>query len=360
MTHRTQPFLLVFDDYHLIQNARIHQAIAFLVEHHPPDMHLILITRVDPPFPLARLRGQGQMTEIRDQDLRFTDEEVTCFINDVMHLNLPAEALAMLEQRTEGWIVGLQMASLAMQARLKQDSDLVAFVEAFGGTHRFILDYLMEEVLDQQPPAIQRFLIETAILERMCGDLCNAVRFGETPIVQPQAAHDNSQTILLQLESANLFVVALDDERCWYRYHHLFADLLKRILRQRHSEAEIRELHHRASQWHQREGFLEEAMIYTMAAQDYEQAAALIETNIVNMFMRSEVPVLLRWIEQLPTELIRSRPWIDVYRANTLALAGQLTEVDALLDDVESRIACESPSNQGTVGSHCSSSGVCG
>ncbi len=348
-------FLFVLDDYHLIQSPWIHQAITFLIENQPHNMHLVLITRADPPLPLARLRGRGQMTEIRDRDLRFTSEEVDCFVNETMNLTLPPETITTLEQRTQGWIVGLQMASLAMQARNsipghEPDSDLATFVEKFGGTNRFILDYLIEEVLDQQSPAIQDFLIETAILERMCGPLCDAVRFGEAKDVQQEDVSHTSQAILTQLAQANLFVTPLDDERRWYCYHHLFADLLKHILLQRKSEEEIRELYRRASRWCQNEGHLEEAMVYTMAAQDYEQAASLIEANLVSMFSRSEVPVLLRWIEKLPASLIRRHPWIDVYRANTLALAGQLDGVDTLLDRVEKRLAPSDPQNSELLG----------
>ncbi len=345
------PFLLVLDDYHLIQNEWVHEAVGFLVEHQPVNMHLVLITRVDPPLPLARLRGRGQITEIRDHDLRFTAQEAAQFLNQVMELDLPAEAVSTLEWRTEGWIAGLQMAAISMQGR-KRAGDLTAFIEAFGGTNRFILDYLMEEVLNQQGPAIQDFLIETSILDRMCGALCDAVRSGEAEshgsLAEADVRHGetvthDSQAILAHLERSNLFVMPLDDERRWYRYHHLFADLLKSTPGQRRSAEQIRELHRRASLWHQGEGSLEEAMIHAMAAQDFERAASLIEENIVSMFSRSEVPVLLGWIEKLPEEIVRGRPWIDVYRANTLALASQLDEVDPLLEDVERRIEPDAP-----------------
>lgn len=199
------PFILVLDDYHTIQKDWIHKAIAFLVEHQPTDMHLILTTRVDPPFPLAQLRVRGQLTEIRDRDLLFTTGEAAEFLNEVMKLSLPDEAVTTIELRTEGWIAGLQMAAISAEGH-KQDGDLEAFIEAFGGTNRFILDYLTEEVLNRQLPAVQDFLIETSILERMCGDLCDAVRFGES-------VERDSQGILVQLERANLFVIPLDDER---------------------------------------------------------------------------------------------------------------------------------------------------
>ena len=329
VTGNSIPFILVLDDYHLIENEWIHEAVGFLVEHQPPEMQLVLITRVDPPLPISRLRGRGQVTEIRDRDLRFTTEEATQFLTKSMGLDLPADLVSTLKGRTEGWIAGLQMAALSMQGR-KRDEDLAAFVEAFGGTNRYILDYLMEEVLNQQPPASQDFLIETSILTRMCAQLCDAVR-------TPDGASD-SQAILAQLERSNLFLTPLDDERRWYRYHHLFADLVSSILRQRRSEEQVRELHRRASQWHQASGSLDEAMVHAMAAHDFEQAASMIEENIASMLSRSEAPALLSWIEKLPEAIVRGRPWIDVYRANTLALSGEAEQTDALLDQLEERI----------------------
>jgi LuxR family maltose regulon positive regulatory protein len=342
-------FLLVLDDYHLIETEWIHQAIGFLAEHQPPEMHLILITRVDPPLPLARLRGRGQLTEIRDQDLRFTADEAACFLQ-VMGLDLPAEAMATLERRTEGWIVGLQMAAISMRGR-KQHADLAAFIEAFGGTNRYVLDYLTEEVLNQQAPATQEFLIETSILSRMCADLCDALRFGETespsssPVTAVRSPDDarDSQAILAQLERTNLFVTPLDEERRWYRYHHLFADLVNSTLKQRRSVEQVRELHRRASRWHQSHGSLEEAMIHAMAAQDFERAASMIDENVVSMLSHSEAPVLLGWIDRLPEPIVRGRPWLDIYRAYTLALSGRADKAEPLLEDVEKRIEPDMP-----------------
>lgn len=332
------PFFLVLDDYHFIQNEWIHQAIGLLVERQPPEMVLILISRVDPPLPLARLRGRGQMSEIRDRDLRFTVEEAAQFLNAGMGLGLTADLVSTLEHHTEGWIAGLQMAALSLQGR-QQDDDLTAFVEAFGGTNRFILDYLLEEVLERQTPDVQDFMIETAILDRLCGPLCDAVHVGAADFSGTASPHlDSSQAILEELERANLFVTSLDDERRWYRYHHLFADLLRSMLKQRESAETIRELHRRAGQWYQSQGYLEEAMGHAMSAQDFERAASMVDRNIADMFLRSEVPVLLSWIERLPEQLVRSRPWIDVYRANTLALTGQLDGVDRLLESAEARV----------------------
>jgi LuxR family maltose regulon positive regulatory protein len=338
---RSIPLLLVLDDYHLIQNEWLHQAVGFLAEHQPPEMHLVLITRVDPPLPLARLRGRGQITEVRDHDLRFTAEESARFLQ-AMGLDLPAEAISTLERRTEGWIVGLQMAAISMRGR-NQGADLAAFLEAFGGTNRYVLDYLTEEVLNQQPPAVQDFLIETSILSRVCAELCDAVRFGETESPGSPGNARDSQAILAQLERRNLFLTPLDEERRWYRYHHLFADLVNSTLKQRRSAEQVRELHRRASRWYQQERALEEAMIHAMAAQDFERAASMIDENIVSMLSHSEAPVLLGWIEKLPEPIVRGRPWLDIYRAYTLALSGRPDEAEPLLEDVEKRIEADMP-----------------
>lgn len=334
------PFILVLDDYHLIEDEWIHQVVAFLVENQPPPVTLLLITRVDPPLHLARLRGRGQLAEIRDRDLRFTPDEAARFLNDVMALDLSDEALAAMEARTEGWIVGLQMAAISMQG-LRQESERSRFIQGFRGTNRYILDYLMEEVLDQQAPTVQRFLLENSILGRMCGELCDAVCDGEIPGAAPKT--NNGERILDQLERANLFVVPLDDSRKWYRYHHLFADFLQSALGEERSGAEIRVLHRRASLWHQQHGTLDEAMVHAMAAEDYERAAAMIDENIVSMLSRSEGPVLLDWIKKLPEEIAFERPWIDIYRAYTLALSGWADEADARLEDAEKRIGSDMP-----------------
>ncbi|TLN26993.1 tetratricopeptide repeat protein, partial [bacterium] len=329
-----QAFILVLDDYHLQKNEWIQRAVAFLVEHQPPTMHLVLITREDPPWPLAQLRARGWLGEVRDDDLRFTPQEAAAFLNDVMQLELPANALATIEGRTEGWIAGLQMVAISARGH-KQKDDLDAFIETFGGTNRFILDYLLEEVLNQQPPAVQDFLIETSILERMCVDLCDAVR-----------AAPGSLEILNHLERANLFVIPLDDERRWYRYHHLFADLLQSVLRQRKSSAQINEYHQRAGRWYQGQNLLVEAMTHSLAAGDFERAAAMIDENItgmLNLFSRNQDLMVLNWIEKLPVGVRRSRPWIDLYRANLLALSLKLDGVDEILDEAEGRIDPASP-----------------
>ena len=335
LARQEKPILLALDDYHLIQNNWIQQALTFLIEHQPPRMTLIIVTRTDPALPLARLRGRGYVSEIRDAQLRFTQEEALQFLNEIMQLDLSRQTAAALETQTEGWIVGLQMAALSLQGRVGAGARQ-AFVDAFRGTNRYILDYLMEEVLGQQTAEVKDFLLETAILQRMCGPLCAALR-------ADQAATMDSQAMLTHLERANLFVVPLDDERRWYRTHHLFADLLLSTLRQERSAAEIRELHRRASLWHQAQNHLEAAMIHALAAKDYERAAAMIDENIASMLARSEAPVLLAWIEKLPPEIASDRPWVDIYRAYTLALSGQAAEADQIINAVERRIDEETP-----------------
>ena len=345
ITNHSLPFILVLDDYHMIESDWIHRAIGFLVEHQPPEMHLVITTRVDPPLPLAQLRVRGQLTEIKDRDLLFTAGEVVEFLNEMMELDLSPQAVATIERRTEGWAAGLQMAAISAQGH-KQGGDLETFIDSFGGTNRFVLDYLMEEVLNQQSPAIQDFLMETSILEQMCGELCDAVRPGA-------ATNSNSQAILVQLERTNLFVIPLDDERHWYRYHHLFADLLQSMLRQRRSTEQIHELHRRASQWYQRDGDLAEAMSHILAARDFEQAASMIDENImglVDVTFRNKAPLLLQWIEKLPQEIKRRQPWLDVYRANLLALSLQLEEVEPILDEAEKGVDPNSPRGSEVLG----------
>jgi len=230
-------FILVLDDYHLVESKQVDEAIAFLVEHQPPQMHLVIATREDPPLPLPRLRARGQLTELRAADLRFTPTEAADFLNRVMGLDLSAENIAALETHTEGWIAGLQLAALSMQGHASRDN--ASFIKSFTGSHRFVLDYLIEEVFQQQPENVQAFLLRTSILDRMCGSLCDAV-LRDAPVP--------AQETLEHLEHANLFIVPLDSERHWYRYHHLFGDLLRQRLGKNLTQMEISELHLHASE----------------------------------------------------------------------------------------------------------------
>jgi LuxR family maltose regulon positive regulatory protein len=264
-----EDFVLVLDDYHVVDAKPIDDALAFLLEHLPPRMHLVIATREDPQLPLARLRARGQMAELRVADLRFTPSEAAEFLRGVMGLDLSVEDIAALETRTEGWIAGLQLAAISMRGH----KDAASFIESFTGSHRFVLDYLVEEVLGQQPESIQTFLLRTSILERLCGPLCDAVLQG------PSAS---GQETLEYLERANMFLIPLDNERRWYRYHHLFAELLRQRLQGSAAsltEDEVAELHVRASRWYEDNGLESEAIHHALIAQDFERAASLIELS---------------------------------------------------------------------------------
>lgn len=327
------PFVLVLDDYHSIEAKPIHDALTFLLDHQPPQMHLVISTRTDPPLPIARLRGQGQLTELRQDDLRFTFDEAAEFLNEAMDLHLSTDDVAALASRTEGWIAGLQMAAVSMRGR----DDPTGFVHAFAGSHRHILDYLMEEVLMRESATVQAFLFQTAILDRLTGPLCDAIlgvgaeqqgsgndQPPHTPA--PLRTPVSSQEILEYLDRTNLFVVPLDEERCWYRYHHLFADLLRQRLQQAQPHS-VRELHHRASTWCEEQGFMAPAIRHALSAKDFQRALELIEQAAESTVMRSEIATLQGWLEALPDDLIRTRPILYVYHTWALLLSGSSVEV---------------------------------
>lgn len=301
--------VLVLDDYHHIEAKLVDHAITFLLEHLPPHMHLVIATREDPGLPLPRLRAQGQLTELRAADLRFTSFEAAEFLNQVMRLNLSGEDIAALETRTEGWIAGLQLAAISMQGH----PDTASFIQAFTGSHHFVLDYLMEEVLQQQSESVQIFLLRTSILNRLCGPLCDVVCSCKTDVFHRDAnlysPHSASgQETLEYLQHANLFLVPLDNERHWYRYHHLFADLLRQRLGQSQTPEEIAHYHSLASEWHLESGDEAEAFHHLIAARDFSQAAELAETAWQGMNERFESAAWLGWVKQLPEEVVRSRP----------------------------------------------------
>ena len=308
-------FLLVLDDYHVIDAKPVHQALTFLLEHLPPQAHLVIATREDPPLPLARLRARGQLTELRAAelraaDLRFTPTEAADFLNGVMGLDLAVEDIAALEARTEGWIAGLQFAALSMQ----RCQDATSFIKSFTGSHHFVLDYLVEEVLQRQPDSIQAFLLRTSILDRLCGPLCDAV------LRSPSAS---GQETLEDLERANLFIVPLDNERRWYRYHHLFAELLRQRLHQSASsgneEGGVAEYHTRASQWYEDHGLEIEAFQHAAAANDIERAEGIIEGKGIPLHFRGAVAAILGWLASLPKTVLDARPSLCV-RYATLSL----------------------------------------
>lgn len=302
------PFVLVLDDYQFIQEPQVHQAVSFLLERQPWQMHLVIATRADPPLPLARLRAHSQLLELRAADLCFSTPEVERFFRQVMGIPVSKEDVETLAARTEGWIAGLQMAGVSLQGR----QDFRQFVQDFAGSNRHVLDYLLEEVLDRQPQAVQEFLLETSILNDLCGPLCEAVTGREAA----------GQAMLEALDRANLFLVPLDDRRTWYRYHHLFSDLLRQRL-QSLRQGSVSALHRRASAWFAENGQPEEAIRHAFSAGEYDRAAGLIERTADTSLMHGELLTFLRWVEQLPDPAARGRPLLCVYHAEALLLSGK-------------------------------------
>ena len=284
--------ILILDDYHLITNSSIHESLTFLLEHQPPKLNLVIASRSEPPLALSRLRSRGQLTEVRTDDLRFTLAETVAFLKEAAGLAISEEDAALLEERTEGWVVGLHLAALSLRGR----PDSRAFLAAFAGSHRYILDYLSEEVLGQQVEAVRDFLLHTSVLERLSGPLCDAV-----------TGQRQSQLLLEQLEQANLFLVPLDDERVWYRYHHLLSDVLRHQLQ--HSQSHlIPDLHRRAATWFEQYGFVAEAISHALAASDFEWAAQLMEQAAMPMLKRGEWNTFSQWLQSLPSQVLAYHP----------------------------------------------------
>lgn len=316
-------FSVVLDDYHVIHSQPIHEALTFLIEHQPPNMNLILATRIDPLLPLARLRAHDQLTELRANDLRFSMDESTMFLNQIMDLNLSSEEVAALDARTEGWVAGLQIAALSMQGQ----GDVSALVRAFSGSHRHILGYLAEEVLIQQPTDRLDFLLQTSILDRMCGPLCDAVtgRLG-------------GQDVLEALEQANLFIAPLDEEGIWYRYHHLFAEVLQaRLLHTQQDQ--IFEFHRRASKWLEQNEWKPEAVKHAIAAGDFDQAASLIEQLLSEKWQTGEIQTLQGWLADLPITSWRAHPRLWLVNAWIAMTVGDFVQGDANLKAAEEAVS---------------------
>jgi LuxR family maltose regulon positive regulatory protein len=311
--------VLVLDDYHLIQAPQVHQSVEFLLEHLPACLRLVLTSRADPPLPLARLRAGGQLTELRERDLRFTPQEAAELLREAGRPDLPQAAIAVLADRTEGWVAGLQLVALSLQGR----GDVAAFVAGFSGSHRYVLDYLTQEVLDRQPQPLREFLLQTSALERLSGPLCQAV-----------TGRADSQALLEQVERANLFLVPLDEVRGWWRYHHLFADLLRTRL-QREQPERLPGLHRAAAAWSEEHGLVDDAVRHVLAAGDAVWAARLIEQHFDAMLWRSEDVTFRRWLQALPAELVRSRPRLCVVQAYGALLGGRLEAVEPLVADAE-------------------------
>jgi LuxR family transcriptional regulator, maltose regulon positive regulatory protein len=319
----TEEVVLVLDDYHLIEAPQVHASLGFLIDHLPPQLHLVLASRADPPLPLARLRASGQLVELRERDLRFTPEEAAELLRTTIGPDLPQAAIAALADRTEGWVAGLQLASLSLQGR----TDIAAFVAGFSGSHRYVLDYLAEEVLARQPEHLVGFLLETSVLERLSGPLCDAV-----------CGRTDSQRLLEHVERANLFLLPLDEVRGWWRYHHLFADLLRaRLAREQPERAP--ELHASAAAWCEQHGLLDDAVRHALAAGDAVWAARLIEQHFDAMLWRSEDVTFRRWLQALPAELVRSRPRLCLAQAYGAILSGRLEAAEPLVADAERALA---------------------
>jgi LuxR family transcriptional regulator, maltose regulon positive regulatory protein len=325
------PFVLVLDDFHVIQSQSVLEMLTFLLQHIPYPMHLVLLTRTDPPLPLSRLRAGGQLAEIRAGLLRFTYPEIVLFLNDVMGLKLPAGDIAALEARTEGWIAGLQLAALSMQG----SQDIHAFVSAFTGSHHYVMDYLIQEVLRRQPRQVSTFLLQTAILDRLCAPLCEAV-------VEPDPLEPvDGQAVLEALEQMNLFVIPLDDQRCWYRYHHLFADVLNQRLEQQFPHL-LPQLHHQASQWYKQNGLISEAIQHSLLAGEQDRAAQLIEQDGCFLLISGEGTTLLNWFKVIESQL-ETHPWLAIQKAWALAVTGNLGRVEPTLQSPEQSLSSLEP-----------------
>lgn len=314
---------LVLDDYHVVDQPAIQAGLAFLLDHIPPQVHVVISTRVDPPLPLARLRARGDLVEVRSIDLRFTGEEVSSYFNDAMQLELSARDIAALGERTEGWIAALQLAALSMQGR----DDLPAFVAGFAGNDRYIFDYLVEEVLQRQSDEVRRFLLHTCFLDRLSGSLCDAV----TGLGDGRARLD-------ALDRDNLFVVPLDDRRQWYRYHHLFADVLQSHIRDE-GRRELPILHRRASDWYEQHGERPLAIKHALAGQDLERAAKLMELAIPDMQKNRGEAILRSWAHILPADLVRKRPVLGIGLIGGLVSYGEFDGIEDRLRDVERCLA---------------------
>ena len=332
------PFFLILDDYHVIESAEIDQAMDFIIENMPPAMTLIITSRSDPGFPIARRRARAELIELRVNDLRFTEDEAAQFIQQTTNLDLSLSQIAALETRTEGWIAGLQMASLSIQGQ--EDTD--GFIHAFTGSHRFVLDYLVEEVLQIQPERTRNFLLRTSILDELCGPLCDAV-----------TGQNDGREMLEELECSNLFVVPLDNERRWYRYHHLFAELLRQRLLQgvvlqtgEKLVEEVEELHIRASKWFEDNGQMIEAFQHAAAANDVERAARLIEGKGAPLHFKGAASQVLDWLTSLPEKILDENPSLWVTYASVLLFVGQNSAAEPKLLAAEEAIAKAEPDDE--------------
>jgi len=320
---RPDELVLVLDDYHLIESPAVHDSLAFLLEHLSPGMHVVIASREDPPIPLARFRARGQLAELRAADLRFTFEEAAALLRRVWGLNLPEESIAALEARTEGWVTGLQLAALSLRGA----SDPARLIQGFTGSNRYILDYLTEEVLEQQPDEVRSFLLQTSVLEHLSGPLCDVL-----------TDRSDGQEMLVHLERANLFLAPLDEERHWYRYHHLFADLLRARLQSVDPKG-LPELHRTAAAWYKEYGLVSEALRHALAAGEAVWAARLVEQHVEEALRRGEGETLRGWLAALPHEVVRARPRLALAQVIAAFNAGRMEAAELLLADTEQALA---------------------
>lgn len=357
-----QNIALVLEDYHVITNSAIHTALAWLLDCLPTTLHLVIVTRADPLLPLARLRVSGNLTELHAGDLRFTSEEAAAFLNQIMGLALTSDDLESLEVRTEGWIAGLQLVALA----LRDNRDRTGFIRTFSGNNRYIVDYLITEVLERQPARVQYFLLHTSILDRMCSSLCNTLLDLSPSLSQVsgegQAGNDNmlptmllavpasaslsdtsAQRMLEELERANLFVVPLDDDRHWYRYHHLFAAVLRQRLARSLSRADTDALHECASRWFEQQGLVAEAIQHALIMAEGTRAAQLIGRHGLSIIVGGQVQTALGWLSRLPQDLLRTRPILSVFYSLALLFTNDLAAAEARLQDAERCIGTDTP-----------------
>jgi len=323
VTSTVGPIVLVLDDYHVIEALPVHEAMTFLLDHLPPQLHLVVTSRADPPLSLARLRSRDELVELRATDLRFTPAEATTFLNQAMGLDLSAPDVEALEARTEGWIAGLQLVALSLRDR----ADVSGFINVFSGSHRYVLDYLVDEVLQHQPQQVREFLLQTAVLDRLEGSLCDAV-----------TGRRASSAMLESLERANLFVVALDESRTWFRYHHLFADALSARVRSEEPDL-VAVLHRRASDWYEHHDLVEDAVRHALAGREFDRAAHLMELALPALRRDRQDATVLGWLNSLPDDVIRRSAVLSVFNAWMLMVSGDLDAVEAWLDDAESALA---------------------
>jgi len=325
LDRQQKPIVLVLDDYHRLESKAVDAALTFMLDHMPRSLRLVLVTREDPPLPLGRLRARSQLTELRAADLRFSDREAAEFLNQSMGLALTEADVATLDARTEGWVAGLQLAAISMQ----DTDDPARLIEAFNGSHQFVLDYLLEEVLNRQDPDTQAFLLRTALLDRFCAELCDAC-------LEP--SERVARRVLDALEQANLFLIPLDNERRWYRYHHLFADLLRQRLRQVEHPDAVADWHKKASQWFHDHDWPLEAFQQAVATGDVDLATERLLGDTMPLHLRGEIIPVLDWLESLPVDAKNQRPVLWVMHASALMMLGRLASIPPKLDAAEAAI----------------------